>query len=68
MQTARHGQRERLRADLSPLPWQLHRLIISDSPSFVSQTHLKKGKKKKKNRASQSKLEMCLGEGMGNKK
>lgn len=48
MQTARHGQRERLRADLSPLPWQLHRLIISDSPSFVSQTHLKKGKKKKK--------------------
>lgn len=67
MQTARHGQRERLRADLSPLPWQLHRLIISDSPSFVSQTHLKKGKKKK-NRASQSKLEMCLGEGMGNKK
>jgi len=29
-----------LHANLSPLPWQLHLLIISDSPGFVSQTHL----------------------------
>lgn len=40
MQAARRQRR----ANLSPLPWQLHLLIISDSPSFVSQTHLKEKK------------------------
>lgn len=68
MQTVRHGEMH-LHANLSPLPWQLHLLIISDSPSFVSQTHLRQKKrgKKRKNTASQSKLEM-LGEGRENKK
>lgn len=54
---------------ISPLPWQLHLLIISDSPSFVSQTHLRQKKegeeKKKRGKTQQVKASWRCGWGKG---